>query len=77
MKPCLEECELFIRFKRPLPCNPYLSVVDLDGGASVGPRFANLTNNVIVSRPYNHCKKKYAAVWNQKLYIGEYSGISQ
>jgi hypothetical protein len=23
-----------------------------------------------------HCKKKYAAVWNQKLYIGEYSGIS-
>jgi hypothetical protein len=21
-------------------------------------------------------KKKYAAVWNQKLYIGEYSGIS-
>jgi hypothetical protein len=23
-----------------------------------------------------HCKKKYGAVWNQKLYIGEYSGIS-
>jgi hypothetical protein len=23
-----------------------------------------------------HCKKKYAAVWNQKLYLGEYSGIS-
>jgi hypothetical protein len=23
-----------------------------------------------------HCKKKYATVWNQKLHIGEHSGIS-
>jgi hypothetical protein len=42
-------------------------------------RFASekLLNSAIQVGPfYIHCKKMYAAVLNQKLYIGEYSGIS-
>jgi hypothetical protein len=27
--------------------------------------------DVMAVRPVYHCKKKYAAVWNQNLYIGE------
>jgi hypothetical protein len=48
-----------------------------EAGLESGALFAMQTggNRPVFSRL--HCKKKkYAAVWNQKLYIGEYSGIS-
>jgi hypothetical protein len=35
-----------------------------------------VTNKNIAGCPLFTVKKKYAAVWNQKLYIGEYSGIN-